>query len=151
MGSRRDSLNSNRDRDSNREQFSTSRSVGALPSYNSNWGGKGTITTLTRNHSVDSRSQIGDATRMSLAAPGGYLTAASPAFLETKVRGGFDDRNSTSSSSRGFNTRDRDRDRGERQGKKCSVLLSDDLHFAIPLYGHAVVLSYRILHPCTMP
>jgi hypothetical protein len=136
MGSRRDSLASNRgdrerDRDRDIVPFSTSRSVGALPSYSSNWGGKGTITTLSRNHSTDSRSMIGDTTRMSLAAPGGYLTAPSAAFLETKVRGGYDDRNSTSSSSRGFNTRDRDRDRGERLGDQNSVRLSDDLHVAL--------------------
>ena len=104
LGGRKDIFNprSSRtiDRDRDRDTYSTSRSMTALPTLPSNWGGKGPSKSRTQNLDT-SRSMIFNST-----------TGYSPSFSDTLNQGrGGDARHASSSSSRGVNGRDRDRER----------------------------------------
>lgn len=107
LGGRRDHFNPrssrtidrDRDRDGDRDTCSTSRSMTALPTLPSNWGGKGPSKSRTKNLDT-SRSMIFNST-----------TGYSPSFSDTLTQGRGDARHASSSSSRGVNGRDRDRER----------------------------------------
>ena len=117
-GGRRDTVRETprdtRDRERDRDPYITSRSMSALPSSTPLWGAKGT-TLLPRSNIhnqsqyLDSRKQSLDTSRMSMGTPVGYLSGPSPVYAESRGRGG-DDRNVSSSSSRGLYGRDADRD-----------------------------------------
>lgn len=100
-------------RDRDRDPYITSRSMSALPTSTPLWGARGT-TLIPRSHNLnqsqylDSRKQSLDASRMSMGTPAGYLSGPSPVYGESRGRG--DDRNVSSSSSRGLYGRDADRD-----------------------------------------
>ena len=102
VGGRKENFNprSSRTVDKDRDVYGTSRSMTALPTLPSNWGGKGP--SKIRNQNLDtSRSMVFNSTA-------GYSNSFSDTF--NQGRGG-EARHASSSSSRGVNGRDRDRDR----------------------------------------